>query len=256
VPGDRPDDVAAEQHRLLAQAEAMSGLPQVPASTRQDHADEARTLLTDLAAKRAEVRKLRREAFRTRSLRQWAALVIRDQAGSAFSGHQLWERNPHVRTGSQLTFGERSADAMRNSFGSWRFVGAFALFLAAWMVINTVLLGQHGWDHYPYILLNLALSMLAAVQGALILIAAKRADRVSAEQALAHYAETAKLDTLQTQNNEMTSRIETATGLLAEIHQHVSALSSLAGTFPPDIPGQARTIAGENSPAQDESGQL
>ena len=150
------------------------------------------------------------------------------------SGHELWKRHPHVRTGSQLSFGERAADVMRSAFGSWTFVGAFLAFMAVWMVVNTVLLGSRGWDRYPYILLNLALSMMAGLQGALILIAAKRADRVSAEQATAHYAETTKLDALQTQNNEMTARIEQATGLLGEIHRHVTALAPHAGTFDPE----------------------
>jgi uncharacterized membrane protein len=156
-------------------------------------------------------------------------------------GGDLWKRHPHVRTGDQLTFGERSADVMRNAFGSWAFVGAFLSFMAVWMLLNSVLLRHSGFDKYPYILLNLCLSMMAGLQGALILIAAKRLDRVNAETATAHYAETKKLDDLQTQNNEMTARIEQATQLLAEIHRHVSALSPLAGTFepgpvPPDAP--------------------
>jgi len=153
------------------------------------------------------------------------------------AGGELWHRHPHVRSGDELTFGERSADVMRNAFGSWAFVGGFLLFMAVWMVLNTVVLkhiGHKGFDPYPYILLNLALSMMAGLQGALILIAAKRADRVAAEQATAHYAETAKLDELQTQNNEMTARIERATSLLDEIHQHVSVLSPRAGRFPPE----------------------
>jgi uncharacterized membrane protein len=149
-------------------------------------------------------------------------------------GRDLWRRHPSVRTGSQLTFGERSADVMRNAFGSWAFVGSFLGFMGAWMIVNTLLLRHSGFDKYPYILLNLCLSMMAGLQGALILIAAKRADRVSAEQAVAHYAETNKLDTLQTANNEMTERIEEATKLLAEIHRHVSALSPLAGEFTQD----------------------
>ena len=137
----------------------------------------------------------------------------------------LWYRHPHVRTGDQLTFGERAADVMRAAFGSWAFVGAFLVFMAIWMVANSVLLRGSAWDAYPYILLNLCLSMMAGLQGALILIAAKRADRVAAEQAMAHYAETAKLDDLVTANNEMTARIEAATALLDEIHRHVAALS-------------------------------
>jgi uncharacterized membrane protein len=150
------------------------------------------------------------------------------------SGGSLWRRHPQVRAGSQLTFGERSADVMRNAFGSWAFVGSFLTFMAVWMVANTLLLGHSAWDKYPYILLNLCLSMMAGLQGALILIAAKRADRVSAEQAVAHYAETDKLDQLQTLNNAMTGRIEEATKLLAEIHRHVTALSPLAGEFTQD----------------------
>jgi uncharacterized membrane protein len=150
------------------------------------------------------------------------------------TGHQLWRRHPHVRTGSQLTFGERAADVMRSAFGSWTFVGSFLAFMAAWMILNSPLvLGRSSYDHYPWILLNLGLSMMAGLQGALILIAAKRADRVAAEQAISHYAETSKLDTLQTQNNAMTERIEAATALLAEIHAHVTALTPNAGHFPP-----------------------
>ncbi len=153
------------------------------------------------------------------------------------AGGGLWRHHPRVRAGSQLTAGERAADVMRNAFGSWTFVGGFLTFMGIWMIVNTVLLGHSGWDKYPYILLNLCLSMMAGLQGALILIAAKRADRVSAEQAVAHYAETSKLDTLQTLNNEMTERIEQATALLSEIHRHVSALSPRAGNFVPDGEG-------------------
>jgi uncharacterized membrane protein len=142
--------------------------------------------------------------------------------GGVKDGHRLWQHHPHVRAGSELTFGERAADRMRNAFGSWAFVGAFLLFMAAWIAGNTIVLGHHAFDKYPYILLNLGLSMMAGLQGALILIAAKRADRVAAELSTAHYAETSKLDGLVTANNEMTARIEQQTSLLKEIHRHVS----------------------------------
>ena len=113
------------------------------------------------------------------------------------TGRRLWDRHPSVRSHDDLTFGERSADVMRNAFGSWAFVGAFLGFMAVWMLVNTVFLGSRGWDKYPYILLNLSLSMMAGLQGALILIAAKRADRVSAEQALHHYDQTTAIKDLQ-----------------------------------------------------------
>lgn len=91
-----------------------------------------------------------------------------------------WLFHPKVRTGDQLTLGERAADRMRNSFGSWTFIGSTCVFLAVWMAYN----GGHGFDPYPWILLNLILSCFAAMQGAIILLAAKRADKISSELAL------------------------------------------------------------------------
>lgn len=66
--------------------------------------------------------------------------------------------------------------------GSWSFVFAFVVFMAIWAGLNTWG-ASHHWDAYPFILLNLFLSMLAGLQGAILLIAAKRADAVSAAMA-------------------------------------------------------------------------
>lgn len=94
-----------------------------------------------------------------------------------------WHWHPKVRSGDQLSLGERAADAMRNSMGSWFFVFGALFFLGAWMATN----GKQGFDPYPFILLNLILSCLAALQGAILLIAAKRADHISAELAQHDY---------------------------------------------------------------------
>ncbi|MBX3099961.1 MAG: DUF1003 domain-containing protein [Salinibacterium sp.] len=61
--------------------------------------------------------------------------------------------------------------------GSWPFVGGFVVFMIAWATINSFNL---KWDPYPFILLNLFLSMLAGLQGAILLIAAKRQDALAA----------------------------------------------------------------------------
>ncbi|TRZ85388.1 MAG: DUF1003 domain-containing protein [Streptomycetaceae bacterium] len=90
-----------------------------------------------------------------------------------------WHLHPHVRSGSDLSRGERSADYVRNKMGSWPFVFGALIFLAIWMVYN----GRHGFDPYPFILLNLLLSCLAAMQGAILLIAAKRQDQIASELA-------------------------------------------------------------------------
>jgi uncharacterized membrane protein len=94
-----------------------------------------------------------------------------------------WHRHPGVRSGGQLTLGERSADRMRNSMGSWAFVFGALAFLAVWMLYNR----KSGFDPYPFILLNLVLSCLAAMQGAILLIAAKRSDQISSELAQHDY---------------------------------------------------------------------
>lgn len=78
--------------------------------------------------------------------------------------------------------GDRAADRLRNVMGSWRFVFGFIAFMIIWATLNTVAAVKH-WDGYPFILLNLFLSMLAGLQGAILLIAAKRADSISAAMA-------------------------------------------------------------------------
>lgn len=99
------------------------------------------------------------------------------------SPRSLWHHHPGVRTGSDLTVGERAADAMRLGMGSWPFVFAALVFLGVWMLWN----GRGGFDPYPWILLNLVLSCVAALQGAVLLIAAKRADQVASELARHDY---------------------------------------------------------------------
>lgn len=119
----------------------------------------------------------------------------------------VWERHPGVRSGDQLTVGERAADRLRNGMGSWTFVFGAVLFLAGWMLGNR----NVGFDPYPFILLNLILSCLAALQGAILLIAARRADQVSSELAV-HDFET---------NLEADEIVKSIHRLTTEIHQRV-----------------------------------
>lgn len=94
--------------------------------------------------------------------------------------------NWHSKHKNSLTTGERAADTVRNGMGSWRFVFIFVAFMAVWATLNSVQ-GVSHWDKYPFILLNLFLSMLAALQGAILLIAAKRADSISSAMAANDY---------------------------------------------------------------------
>ena len=149
-----------------------------------------------------------------------------------------WHHHPGVRSGDQLTLGERAADRMRNMMGSWPFVFTFFGVMIAWAVFNSVFYlggshGKHGFDPYPYILLNLFLSMLAGVQAAALLIAAKRADAVSSEIAVHTEKNTEDLKSLVNDNTALTEQVKRNTDLLDEIHRHVAALSPEAGRFPP-----------------------
>jgi len=73
---------------------------------------------------------------------------------------------------------------MRNTMGSWNFVFVFLIVMIVWAIANSAFYlgghsGRHGFDPYPYILLNLFLSMVAGLQGAILLIAAKRSDQIA-----------------------------------------------------------------------------
>lgn len=82
------------------------------------------------------------------------------------------------------TLGERVADAVARFGGSWVFIGSFMAFLALWVVSNVWLLQAHPFDPYPFIFLNLLLSMLAALQAPVIMMSQNRQaarDRAAAE---------------------------------------------------------------------------
>jgi len=72
------------------------------------------------------------------------------------------------------TFGQRLADAIARVGGSWAFIIGFMVFLVAWVFLNTVLLSTRALDPYPFIFLNLILSMLAAIQAPIIMMSQNR----------------------------------------------------------------------------------
>jgi uncharacterized membrane protein len=102
------------------------------------------------------------------------------------AARQAVARNLPKEMDATPSFGQRAADAVARFGGSWTFVMLFAAALVAWVGINAVLLHSQGatFDPYPYILLNLFLSMLAAVQAPIILMSQNRQsqkDRLTAE---------------------------------------------------------------------------
>ena len=106
--------------------------------------------------------------------------------------HHLAQRTHIARNVAQdlsekATFGQRLADRVASFGGSWTFISIFAAVLVIWIFLNSLLLikfGSEAFDPYPYILLNLFLSMLAAIQAPIILMSQNRQaykDRMSAD---------------------------------------------------------------------------
>lgn len=149
-------------------------------------------------------RKLRKHITRTAD-RQTAELSgkpetpERDLMSPMHGGH-LWRDHKGVRTGDQLDLGERAADVLKRYFGTWSALFAVAIWIAAWMLLQKT---SFAWDKAPYILLNLLLSCLAAVQGIILQISANRGDRISAEVALHTQKNTDDLMTINRQQLEI-----------------------------------------------------
>ncbi|WP_149541334.1 DUF1003 domain-containing protein [Siccirubricoccus phaeus] len=97
------------------------------------------------------------------------------QAGvlAAAHGRSVISRDVLQDDVGKLTFGQRLADQVAALGGSWGFILGFATFLAAWAVLNVLLL-PHPFDAYPFIFLNLLLSMLAAIQAPIIMMSQNR----------------------------------------------------------------------------------
>jgi uncharacterized membrane protein len=95
------------------------------------------------------------------------------------ASHQLIRiranRNPNSIIEQESTFGERIADVVAGFGGSWTFIIAFGVAISAYTAVNVYLRGK-AWDPYPFILLNLFLSMLAAIQAPVIMMSQNRQD--------------------------------------------------------------------------------
>ncbi|PXX26416.1 DUF1003 domain-containing protein [Arenibacter sp. ARW7G5Y1] len=90
-------------------------------------------------------------------------------------------------TAKEYSFGQRLADKVASFGGSWRFIILFGIFIVIWMIINIVFLLDSGFDPYPFILLNLILSCLAALQAPVIMMSQNRQEEKDRERAKQDY---------------------------------------------------------------------
>jgi len=98
---------------------------------------------------------------------------------------ELLSRNPDVELDAKLTFGQRMSDRFADLAGSWGFILTFAAILVVWIISNTIHLFRAPFDPYPYILLNLVLSCIAALQAPIIMMSQGRQesrDRLHAQR--------------------------------------------------------------------------
>ncbi|WP_222566183.1 DUF1003 domain-containing protein [Novilysobacter antarcticus] len=101
------------------------------------------------------------------------------------SRRQIAVEDPNRRLEAQTSYGERLADQVASFGGSWRFIIIFAAALVVWVFTNSGILGKDAFDPYPYIFLNLILSMVAAIQAPVIMMSQNR--QASKDRLMAGY---------------------------------------------------------------------
>jgi uncharacterized membrane protein len=110
--------------------------------------------------------------------------MLEQQVLKSISEQEILSKNVNVEFEQKLTIGNRLADRIASFAGSWTFIFSFFLVLLLWISINTILVLLRPFDPYPFILLNLILSCLAAIQAPIILMSQNRQetkDRLRAE---------------------------------------------------------------------------
>jgi len=100
---------------------------------------------------------------------------------------EILSQNPETEFDAGLTLGQRAADRIASFGGSWVFIALFALVMLCWMLLNSWVLAARPFDPYPYILLNLVLSCLAAIQAPVIMMSQNRQEARDRQRSLHDY---------------------------------------------------------------------
>jgi len=108
---------------------------------------------------------------------------IDEDVVEAIRSNAVLSENIEEKIDEELTLGQRMADLIATFGGSWTFIISFFLFLFSWIILNAFVLGNHQYDPYPFILLNLILSCLAAIQAPIIMMSQNRQEQKDRERA-------------------------------------------------------------------------
>ncbi|MCB0525555.1 MAG: DUF1003 domain-containing protein [Saprospiraceae bacterium] len=166
--------ITKQQHSMGELATGSSLKPQILSLIQKDHPDfsadkfisieivnqyRKKYLESILVAENIELNELEKEVIK------------------AIQGNNLLSANIEEEIASDLSFGQKMADKIATFGGSWTFIITFFSFLVVWMLINVLFLASKPFDPYPFILLNLILSCLAAIQAPIIMMSQNRQEQ-------------------------------------------------------------------------------
>jgi len=99
---------------------------------------------------------------------------LEEEVLDSFQEHEIFAENLNKEFEKEMTFPEKNADLLARFAGSWSFIGSFSALIVIWIIINTIGIMHQIFDPYPFILLNLFLSCLAAIQAPVIMMSQNR----------------------------------------------------------------------------------
>jgi uncharacterized membrane protein len=137
--------------------------------------------------------------------------------------------DPNLQLQEETTLGERVADRVARIGGSWTFITLFIGFLLGWMLFNYLMLGARAFDPYPFIFLNLLLSMIAALQAPVIMMSQNRQSATDRKMAAHDYEVNlkAEIEIMALHEKMDALRSEQLAGLLLKQQEQIDLLTRL-----------------------------
>ena len=137
--------------------------------------------------------------------------------------------DPNKKLEEVSTLGQRVSDGVARIGGSWPFIALFVLFLLAWVALNVASTGGHAFDPYPFIFLNLLLSMVAALQAPIIMMSQNRQATTDRQMAVHDYEVNlkAEIEIMALHEKMDALRTEQLASLLVKQQEQIDLLTTL-----------------------------